>query len=182
MGSDVYLKWKGMNKKNSKDQITGWSIEAGNKGYLRASIGMHNENALMRNLFGNKIWEPEKKDLVTAYYDKKYKCNEEYVPFDFKKHYQEAVAYSVEYILAVANGVDIMHQDAKGQREMGTTIVKMLTGAGFTQDQIRTGGIHGPDSNEIGWAITWANSLLDFMRMGVALQEEGKNPGIYISW
>ena len=182
MGSDVYLKWKGMDNKDAEKQITGFDIDAGDKGYLRASIGMHNENTLMRGLFGKKVWEPEKKDQVTAYFDKEYKENVQYVPFDFKKHFSEAVAYSVEYILCVANGAELKHPDAKGQRELGTMVVKMLTGAGFTQDQIRTGGIQGPDSVEIGWAITWANSLLGFMRMGVALQEEGKNPGIDISW
>ncbi|MBA7692634.1 hypothetical protein ES703_101201 [subsurface metagenome] len=45
MGTDIYLDWKGKTKKDQEKQYTGWSIKAGDVGYLRASIGMTRENA-----------------------------------------------------------------------------------------------------------------------------------------
>lgn len=35
MGIDVYLKWPSMTKAEEKKQITGWAIDAGDRGYLR---------------------------------------------------------------------------------------------------------------------------------------------------
>jgi hypothetical protein len=54
MGTDVYLDWKGKSKEDKEKQCTGFSIDAGEVGYLRASIGMTTENAFLRGLFPNK--------------------------------------------------------------------------------------------------------------------------------
>lgn len=56
MGTDIYLYWDGSTEADHKKQITGFSIDAGNVGYLRASIGMREENAVLRKVFPNEFW------------------------------------------------------------------------------------------------------------------------------
>lgn len=51
MGTDIYLVWKNQTKKDKEGQGTGFSIDAGEVGYLRASIGMTTENYFLRLLF-----------------------------------------------------------------------------------------------------------------------------------
>lgn len=57
IGTDVYLSWDGQTKAEEKAQITGYSINAGSVGYLRASISMEKENAVLREVFPDKFWE-----------------------------------------------------------------------------------------------------------------------------
>ena len=58
MGTDIYLKWDKMSKKDHDGQITGWDAYSGATGYLRASIGMMQENAFLRKIFPQEVWEP----------------------------------------------------------------------------------------------------------------------------
>jgi len=71
-GTDVYLEWKGKNKEDQEKQCTGWSINAGEVGYLRASIGMTTENAFLRGLFPDEYWEA-KEPLRYNFTNKGYK-------------------------------------------------------------------------------------------------------------
>ena len=57
MGTDIYLEWDGMTDEEKEAQITGFSIRAGDKGYLRASIGMVLENSILREIFPREYWE-----------------------------------------------------------------------------------------------------------------------------
>ena len=57
MGTDVYLEWSGMSEKDKKKQLTGFCINAGNVGYLRASIGMRSENSVLRKVFSEEFWK-----------------------------------------------------------------------------------------------------------------------------
>ena len=60
MGTDVYLEWDGMTEEEKKAQYTGFSIDAGRVGYLRASIGMVRENQVLHELFPEEYWKSEK--------------------------------------------------------------------------------------------------------------------------
>ena len=66
MGTDIYLKWDKMSKKDRDDQITGWRIDKGNTGYLRASIGMIQENEFLRKVFPKWVWEPNNPKCITC--------------------------------------------------------------------------------------------------------------------
>lgn len=55
MGTDVYMKWRGMNSADKNAQITGFKA-AGSVGYLRASIGMPAENRLLNDIFPEAYW------------------------------------------------------------------------------------------------------------------------------
>lgn len=59
MGTDVYLIWEGMSETDKRNQFMGFSIEAGNVGYLRASMGMGAENEVLEWIFPKKCWDGE---------------------------------------------------------------------------------------------------------------------------
>ena len=183
IGTDIYLHWKGQTKEEEKKQATGFAIDAGNVGYLRASIGMYNENALLREIFPKKYWEPTKKDLKvigkkTYSWDKEHKEYDiEIVPYDFKENFPKLKTLLSQYLLYNIEGVRLEHKDAKPQREMGKKIVELLGEAGFDKEQIFIS-----EGGDIETAIMFANSLLQFFWLGMDKQEEKKVVGIYISW
>ena len=53
MGIDVYLKWKGQDEEEKKAQFTGFSVTAGNAGYLREAYhgGPYATHILVREAF-----------------------------------------------------------------------------------------------------------------------------------
>jgi len=57
MGTDIHLYWKEQSQDEQNKQITGWDIRCGDVGYLRASIGMHQENEVLRRIFGDDVWD-----------------------------------------------------------------------------------------------------------------------------
>ena len=59
MGTDIYLHWDNQNDEEKDKQITGYSIGHGYTGYLRASIGMTQENQLLRMIFPDQYWQHE---------------------------------------------------------------------------------------------------------------------------
>lgn len=61
MGIDVYLKWKNMDQKAEKAQITGWSTIAGNHGYLREAYhgGPYATRILCREAFESETCEAQ---------------------------------------------------------------------------------------------------------------------------
>lgn len=61
MGIDIYLKWKGMKKKDKQAQITGFSALAGEVGYLREAYhgGPYPSKILVREAFESPTCEAE---------------------------------------------------------------------------------------------------------------------------
>lgn len=61
MGIDIYLKWNEMTKDEQKDQITGFSPVAGNRGYLREAYhgGPYATKILCREAFESETCEAE---------------------------------------------------------------------------------------------------------------------------
>lgn len=61
MGIDVYLKWKNMNQDEEKQQITGFSTVAGNRGYLREAYhgGPYATRILCREAFESENCEAQ---------------------------------------------------------------------------------------------------------------------------
>jgi len=64
MGLDIYLKWDDMTEEDAKAQITGFNINSGHKGYLRASYNetMCVELGLLHKVFENK-WNDKGKNV-----------------------------------------------------------------------------------------------------------------------
>lgn len=158
MGTDCYLKWKEQTENEKKKQITGFSIDAGNAGYLRASIGMQEENAVLRALFPDKYWEG--KSITTV--------------FDFKGNLVFALRCIVSYLKKEEMPEDVQKR-TDAQKQQGDMVKAFLKKAGF--DEVKDTALEDDRYRKI-----WAKSLYDFWMLGIKLQKAGKKPYIYISW
>lgn len=161
MGTDVYLEWKGKKEEDSKKQVTGFSIDAGDVGYLRASIGMVEENAVLRLMFPEKYWKNGSK----AIYDFKGNC-----------------ILLGKVLKSYLNNDDLqecLNEKAKdslnSQKAMGDAIMKAFSQKGFEIEEVK-------DNEELQFKIMWAKSIMEFFKLGVELQENGQRPYPYISW
>lgn len=163
MGTDVYLGWDGITPKEKKARYTGFDISAGGAGYLRASIGMVNENTVLRILMPDH-WECAREEA-----DKGGK------PYDFKGNYPLLERLARQYLLATILRKQIEHPDHVGAREMGRNVVKMLKAAGFED-------VRGDEPTDLPGAVMWLNSVFRFFFLGLEKQKEKLNPRIYISW
>jgi len=159
MGTDVYLEWDGMTEEDKKKQITGFSIAAGRVGYLRASIGMIEENECLRRIFPPEYWE-----------------SGESLPYDFKANYDKMVAEIVRYLTE--------KMLPKSEEERIREIIKRNPGAGAVIEAFssREFSLFISTIEGIDDAIIWASSVIQFFRLGIEKQGEGKNPRVYISW
>jgi hypothetical protein len=158
VGSDVYLNWKGKTDEDKKAQITGFSIDAGNKGYLRASIGMTTENHILRAVFPEKYWEG--KELEYDFSEKKYELLQK---------------IGWRYLVCSVMGVELGEEDKSGK------LVFETLKAGLNKD-INFDEVVMPKSGEFRYAVMWLNSLFDFYQLGMKKQKEGKKPSVRISW
>lgn len=159
MGTDIYLKWDGQTKAEEQKQYTGYSIDAGAVGYLRASIGMVKENAVLREVFPSEVWQK-----TTAY--------------DFKANFCVLNTIAKKYLSSAMFGIPI--EVGNGQRkqlEMMQTLGLFLTKkANFDKIQVPT------NDGDIESEVMWINSLYQFFRLGLEKQKAGLNPKVYISW
>jgi hypothetical protein len=154
MGTDIYLRWKGMTKEEKDSQYTGYSIDAGHNGYLRASIGMIEENRVLRAIFPEKLWEDEGE-------------------YDFKKNMPLIIKILRNYVSG--NSVDVGGRE-KSQAQAGETIVSMLKSLGFEDVNINMA-----NSNDTNRSV-WAKSVVGFCVLGLKQQLDGKKPKVRISW
>jgi hypothetical protein len=154
MGSDIYLSWDKMSKADNKKQMTGFSIDAGKFGYLRASIGMINENKILRILFPDKFWRGKS------------------MKYDFKKNYGRLRQAGIAYLLANLFGIEMpLWTEAI---ELGKLLTDKLQKAGF---EVATSEL-----TDYRYAVMWLDSLFDFFELGIKKQEENLNPKVIISW
>jgi hypothetical protein len=158
MGTDVYLHWRKMSKADHKAQITGWSITAGNKGYLRASIGMVEENMVLRMVFPHKYWQGDV-------------CKD---PYDFVGNSVLVVNILREYL----NG--------KMRPELipdNTELQKMKEMDYFIRNMVgATGGEIITNDKDETYKRVWAKSLFDFFLLAMEKQNAGLYPYPEISW
>ena len=96
MGTDIYLSWDDMTKEEKDGRITGYDIFSGHKGYLRASIGMVEENKVLRAIFSDVYWKPsdymvffqikEESGKLVSYVSRKAKGNSAYFYPEYSPH------------------------------------------------------------------------------------------------
>jgi len=153
MGTDVYLEWKGMTEEDKEKRYTGYSIEAGNVGYLRASIGMIEENRVLRAIFPEKLWKASGALL-----------------YDFKGNEQLIVKIIKNYL--AGNTVDVQGREDE-RVNFGKVVAEMIKKMAGDDAQI-----FASDSAD----KVWAKSVLEFCVLGIKLQKENKKPKVNISW
>lgn len=153
-GSDVYLEWSGKTEEDEQKQITGYDITAGKKGYLRASIGMIEENKLLRLLFPDKYWENNSKD-----------------PFEFIGNTSMALMAVKAYL----EGKPLDVQDRCDAQQKAGQIISLLLDNDYKW-------ITPPGAMTKNERAVYAKSVLEFWKMGLKLQADGKKPYPEISW
>jgi len=156
MGTDVYLEWDGMTKEEEEKQITGFSINAGRYGYLRVGIRMINENIALREIFDEKYWKGTYR----------YKFTEE----DFKRVCQIILGYLISEIFGIELPKD---ETIKQMNKMHEALLNAFKNLGYKVVI---------NSKDISFVICWANSVLEFYKLGLQKEKEGKNPRVSISW
>ena len=157
MGTDIYLSWDKQTEEEKKAQITGYNIEAGSKGYLRASIGMVKGNHLLRLIFPDEFW-------------KKY----EELPYDFQANFNKMLNLGFQYLLSVVFGIDIqVSEEQKKQTEMVDRFLEIIKG--YSK-------VICHRESDFPFAVCWLNSLIEFFELGIEKQEENLNPKVRISW
>lgn len=168
MGTDVYLTWKGMTDGDREKQCTGFSIAAGNIGYLRASIGMATENAVLRALFPARFWEMAAEDRERGG-----------LPFDFVSEENQRLldSLAVQYLLAVLTGKKVSHPAHEKVEALHGMVLKALASPEMEGMRIKTSG-----PLDLASAVTWLSSLCEFYGLGYSLQEQGKEPRVRIIW
>lgn len=163
MGTDIYMEWKRKTKEDSQKQLTGFSIDEGDKGYLRASIHMQRENALLRMLFNvNKYWD-----------------NREKTPYDFKNNYETLKELGFKYLVSVYMDFDFETTETdhlKKQMNQSKLISASLKKMDF-QGKVKTFKLE-----DFRFAVMWLESLFEFFELGIKLQDKGLEPYPYISW
>ena len=161
MGTDIYLSWDKIKKKEKNDQCTGFSINSGNTGYLRASIGMHQENAILRKIFPIEYWEGEGEMRLV-----------------FNERAMSKVSfYGRLYLAHAIMGVPIVKDvENTPENKMFQAIMKTI---GKSFDSFETSEIKESD---IFFKTTFMKSVFDFFELGYRKEQKELNPKVYISW
>ena len=162
MGTDVYMEWDSMTPKEKKARLTGFSINAGEVGYLRASIGMVNENTVLRILMpDHRKYTEEDADNGGRVYN-------------FKKNHALLERLARQHLVAALMGKKVEHPDHAEVHETGNTLMKMFKVMGFE--------VQGNGSADLSGSVMWLNSVYQLFYLGVRKHEEGLNPRVFISW
>ena len=171
MGTDIYLEWDGKTEMEQNAQSeSAWSIDAGRFGYLRASIGMADENAVLRTLFPEKYW--------------KERSTEEY---DFEAGYEMLSVLGMKYLMSAVSGEPMeIGKEYAGAMNRQEQSAMAIHGA-LTQLADRFGAsekfkVYMGSVRSLGSAVEWLNSLFKFFDLGKEKQKEGLRPYPYISW
>lgn len=163
MGTDVYLYWKGMTEEEKKAQYTGFEIYSGNVGYLRASIGMHDENEILRQIFPPKYWGTEDPQI-----------------YDFNKNYKNNIQYIMAYIMKPLITRELSDKPVLDQNLSENTLkglYELYNKLKQSDMVIQIGTLDGIDAK-----IKYASSVIDFLWLGKDKQDEKKEPTVYISY
>lgn len=159
------MEWQGKTEQEQKAQCTGWAIDAGDVGYLRACVSMTSENGVLRLLFPEKYWRDRSKDA-----------------YDFKGNFAQLSAIGWRYLVSVAQGVPFeIGKDQRAvleeQQRMAAAILHGVRSVTPEGAQVRAGAL-----TEFRDAVEWLESVFSFFELGIAKQEQGQKPYPYISW
>ena len=165
MGTDIYLEVNG--KTDEEEQGTSLNIEAGNAGYLRASIHMVAENGVLRMLFAEKYWLNRSRD-----------------EYDFRGNYEMLKGIGLKYLASVATGKPMelpeeVNEVLRRQERSAAAILGALKQVVGDKEGVNVacGSIE-----DFGDAVDWLNWLFKFFQLGIEKQEKGLKPFPYISW
>ena len=171
MGTDVYLEWNGKTEEEHEKQLEGcMTINAGDVGYLRASIGMANENGFLRMLFPSKYWQERS-------------CDE----YDFKANYDMLNSMGLKYLICAASGKQFETGEEQDKALKKQEKAALAIHGAITQLADRFGAsekfkLYIGAVRDFRSAVEWLNSVFGFFELGIEKQEKGLKPYPYISW
>jgi hypothetical protein len=171
MGTDVYLEWTGKTEEESTEQRNGcMTINAGYVGYLRASIGMANENGFLRMLFPAKYWQNRSSD-----------------EYDFKANYEMLNSMGLKYLVCAASGKQFETAEAQDKELKKQEQAALAIHGAITQLADRFGAsekfkLYIGAVRDFRCAVEWLNSVFGFFELGMEKQEKGLKPYPHISW
>jgi hypothetical protein len=159
IGTDIYLSFDKQTKKEKDAQITGFDINAGKFGYLRASIGMTKENNVLRLLFPENFWHGG----VHLY--------------DFESNFLQMMEIVLVY-LKDDKLPDPEQKNYREQLEHGNRVKEAVKSIIGDAVEIKLGA----DSEDMRFRVTWSKSLSEFFELGRKMQKAGRRPKVHISW
>ncbi len=170
MGTDIYLNWEGKTQQDWDEQMTGWSIDAGSMGYLRASIGMLTENAVLREVFPEKYWTAGSTE-----------------EFDFKGGYALLTSLGFDYLASVFEGqqIELSEKAAREMDKQQKTAMAIHSAILGVAEKLGASGqmqLYMGRPELFSSAVNWLNSLFKFFELGMEKQEKGLKPYPGISW
>ena len=197
MGTDIYLHWDNQNDEAKEKQITGFSIGHGNVGYLRASIGMTQENQLLRMIFPEQLWEGQIPEADKCEYcqgdgwneSRKEECSEckgsgqkdgvSGMRYEFNDPAMLALSLATRIYLAHGIVGSKMPEEDIPNNKMLESILHAVSGKD-TKVEVAESDMQNPSN--FFHSITWIKPVIDFFYLGLEKEKEGLNPKVYISW
>ena len=195
MGTDIYLHWDNQNDVEKDKQITGYSIGHGYTGYLRASIGMTQENQLLRMIFPDQYWQHEIPEADKCEYcqgdgwneTRKEECGEcngsgnkdgvSGLRYQFNASTWMSLALGTRLYLAHAiMGSNMPEEDIPNSKMLEA----ILHAVSSDDTEVEVSDMNSPE--DFFSKITWLKSLVDFFYLGAEKEKKGLNPKVYISW
>ena len=192
-----------MEQKDHDDQITGWR-DSGATGYLRASIGMMQENAFLRKIFPQEVWEPNNPKCPTCdgegiskdfdksrkWGDKRNWCSDcrgtcvkdgiEGTRFEFDEEVMKKLSiWARLYLGHGIMGTPIESLDSDEQKRANGMLNTIMKAIGGSMDTIQVTEVA---DNDIFWKAEFVTSVFHFFQLGYQKEKDGKNPRVYISW
>jgi hypothetical protein len=149
MGTDIYLSYDGQDMSDKYCQ----------EGYIRASIGMINENYVLRQIFPPECWESEENNFKYTF---------DLVP--------KVMRVGEQYLDAVHEGYQLGNAGEAGV-EHGNNIANLLKQILPEGTSMVMGGI-----NDIFEAKRWLKTLSMHIAIGISKEQAGLNPKVVISW
>ena len=192
MGTDIYLNWDKQSQKDRDKQSTGFSIDSGDVGYLRASIGMTQENQILRLVFPEHIWNREIPLADRCEYcngTNRNKAGDDWCefcdgcgwkdkvsgfPFDFKSNIQKISVIGRTYLAHAIMGTRMQEEDTPNK-----AMLEMLKTAFGPKVETK---MSEADDGDFPFKVMWLNSLFAFCLLGIDLQNKNLNPKVDISW
>lgn len=151
MGTDVYLSYDGQ---DMSDKANYWK-----EGNIRASIGMINENYVLRQIFPPECWESEENNFKYTF---------DLVP--------KVMRIGEQYLDAVHEGYQLGNAGEAGV-DHGNNIANLLKQILPDGASMVMGGI-----DDIFEAKRWLKTLSMHIAIGISKEQAGLNPKVVISW
>jgi hypothetical protein len=197
MGTDIYLYYDG--QPNDDSYMT--------KGYIRASIGMINENYILRQLFPPEVWEfsPDKcvhckgEGFINYVQEKKYSWNEKhtkclkcdgYGSVDGVKGMrwqysqggiEKLFRLGTQYMYAEQHGKNLGSVEEAGVAH-GEKLTEMFGKMGMDVHNVAKEEKAESIIAHTTFCLDWLQSVFNHYKIGLELEKEGKHPRVTISW